>query len=290
MSLQPHKEERFLYPVYPLICVAASAVIDSFPSLFESEYKTTVKDLAANVAKFVRPIVLSIILGVSHSRTFSLIHGYGAPIEVYKILEHHDEVGHGSVLCVGSEWHRFPSSFFVPDFVGEVRWIDDGFDGLLPMPFNSTLGGTSAAPSYFNNRNKASEEQYLHDLDACTFLVELQLSRPYPTRGNDLSKWEVIAALPYLDRELSPSFYRSTSSQKYTILISISLVEYALTFRKINGEPRTSNKDSLLSAPNPDDPLSENITKHWKTNEAEAVETAKEWTQLWIRFYLMSRV
>lgn len=32
---------------------------------------------------------------------------------------------------------------------------------------------------------------------------------------------------------------------------------------------------ALLSAPNPDDPLSENIAKHWKTNEAEAVETGK---------------
>uniref|UniRef100_A0A2N9J584 UBC core domain-containing protein n=1 Tax=Fagus sylvatica TaxID=28930 RepID=A0A2N9J584_FAGSY len=30
---------------------------------------------------------------------------------------------------------------------------------------------------------------------------------------------------------------------------------------------------ALLSAPNPDDPLSENIAKHWKTNEVEAVET-----------------
>lgn len=67
----------------------------------------------------------------------------------------------GSVLCVGSEWHRFPSSFFVPDFVGEVRWIDDGFRGLLPLPFNSTLGGTAAAPPYFNNENKASNEQYV---------------------------------------------------------------------------------------------------------------------------------
>ncbi|KVH93070.1 Ubiquitin-conjugating enzyme, E2 [Cynara cardunculus var. scolymus] len=27
---------------------------------------------------------------------------------------------------------------------------------------------------------------------------------------------------------------------------------------------------ALLSAPNPDDPLSENIAKHWKSNEAEA--------------------
>lgn len=32
---------------------------------------------------------------------------------------------------------------------------------------------------------------------------------------------------------------------------------------------------ALLSAPNPDDPLSENIAKHWKSNEAEAVETGK---------------
>jgi hypothetical protein len=32
---------------------------------------------------------------------------------------------------------------------------------------------------------------------------------------------------------------------------------------------------ALLSAPNPDDPLAENIAKHWKTNEAEAVETGE---------------
>lgn len=67
----------------------------------------------------------------------------------------------GSVLCVGSEWHRFPSSFFIPDYIGEVRWIDDGFRGLLPFPFNSTLGGTAAAPPYFNNKNKASDMQYV---------------------------------------------------------------------------------------------------------------------------------
>lgn len=67
----------------------------------------------------------------------------------------------GSVLCVGSEWHRYPSSFLVPEYVREVRWIDDGFRGLLPLPFNSTLGGTSAAPSYFNNKNQASDQQYV---------------------------------------------------------------------------------------------------------------------------------
>lgn len=209
MSLQPHKEERFLYPIYTLICVAASAVIESFPDLFRDKYYPDSNFILVKIAKFLRPVILSLILCFSHARTFSLIHGYSAPMEVYKILEHHDDVEMGSVLCVGSEWHRFPSSFFVPDFVGQIRWIDDGFRGLLPFPFNSTNGGTAAAAPYFNNKNIASDEQYFRDIDVCTFLVELQLKRPYLTLGSDLSTWEPIAALPYLDRELSPAKYRS---------------------------------------------------------------------------------
>ncbi|XP_057952186.1 dol-P-Man:Man(6)GlcNAc(2)-PP-Dol alpha-1,2-mannosyltransferase isoform X2 [Malania oleifera] len=209
MSLQPHKEERFLYPIYPLVCVSASAVIESFPDFFRDKYTPSDSSLLVKIVKCLRPVVLAMILCASHARTFSLINGYGAPLEIYKHLEHHEDVGMGSVVCVGSEWHRFPSSFFIPDYVAEVRWLDDGFRGLLPFPFNSSLGGTSAAPPYFNDKNKASDEQYLRDHEACTFLVELQLQRPYPSRGSDLSTWEVVAALPYLDRDLSPPMYRS---------------------------------------------------------------------------------
>jgi hypothetical protein len=31
-----------------------------------------------------------------------------------------------------------------------------------------------------------------------------------------------------------------------------------------------------LSAPNPDDPLADNVAKHWKANETEAVETGDD--------------
>ncbi|PPS16230.1 hypothetical protein GOBAR_AA04338 [Gossypium barbadense] len=48
------------------------------------------------MAKFLRPVALSLILCASHSRTFSLINGYAAPMEVYKILEHHDDAGTGN--------------------------------------------------------------------------------------------------------------------------------------------------------------------------------------------------
>ncbi|KAG6756392.1 hypothetical protein POTOM_039820 [Populus tomentosa] len=37
---------------------------------------------------------------------------------------------------------------------------------------------------------------------------------------------------------------------------------------------------ALLSAPNPDDPLSENIAKHWKTNEAEALRSGPVYMQV----------
>ncbi|KAK5826400.1 hypothetical protein PVK06_021319 [Gossypium arboreum] len=48
------------------------------------------------MAKFLRPVALSLILCASHSRTFSLINGYAALMEVYKILEHHDDAGTGN--------------------------------------------------------------------------------------------------------------------------------------------------------------------------------------------------
>ncbi|CAG5098926.1 Oidioi.mRNA.OKI2018_I69.XSR.g16094.t1.cds [Oikopleura dioica] len=35
---------------------------------------------------------------------------------------------------------------------------------------------------------------------------------------------------------------------------------------------------ALLSAPNPDDPLANDVAQLWKQNEAQAIRTAKEWT------------
>ena len=35
---------------------------------------------------------------------------------------------------------------------------------------------------------------------------------------------------------------------------------------------------ALLSSPNPDDPLDNNIADAWKANESEAIAEAKRWT------------
>ncbi|XP_075249521.1 ubiquitin-conjugating enzyme E2 N [Convolutriloba macropyga] len=38
---------------------------------------------------------------------------------------------------------------------------------------------------------------------------------------------------------------------------------------------------ALLSAPNPDDPLANDVAEQWKSNESQAMETAKAWTRLY---------
>ena len=38
---------------------------------------------------------------------------------------------------------------------------------------------------------------------------------------------------------------------------------------------------ALLSSPNPDDPLDETVARHWKENESEAIQTAKEWARMY---------
>ena len=36
---------------------------------------------------------------------------------------------------------------------------------------------------------------------------------------------------------------------------------------------------ALLSAPNPDDPLANDVAELWKVDEARAIKNAKEWTR-----------
>ncbi|XP_040614137.1 ubiquitin-conjugating enzyme E2 N-like [Mesocricetus auratus] len=38
---------------------------------------------------------------------------------------------------------------------------------------------------------------------------------------------------------------------------------------------------ALLRAPNPDDPLANDVAEQWKTNEVQAIETARAWTRLY---------
>lgn len=69
-------------------------------------------------------------------------------------------------LCYGTEWHRFPGSYLVPEGV-EVRWIKTDFDGMMPRrwePSPTAQGGwpreetRTIRAGRFNGENKASSE------------------------------------------------------------------------------------------------------------------------------------
>ncbi|KAG6416861.1 hypothetical protein SASPL_124302 [Salvia splendens] len=117
---------------------------------------------------------------------------------------------------------------------------------------NEPAPGISASPSEDNMRYfnviilGPSQSPY----EGGVFKLELFLPEDYPMAPPKLGR----ICLDILKDKWSPAL------QIRTVLLSIQ---------------------ALVSAPNPDDPLSDNVAKHWTANESEAVETAKEWTRLY---------
>ena len=86
----------------------------------------------------------------------------------------------GLRMCVGKEWHRFPSHYLVPDGV-RVDWIKSEFDGMLPGHFAETQAewglparvlGTRVVPANLNDLNREAPELY----------VRCDISVPWYTR------------------------------------------------------------------------------------------------------------
>jgi hypothetical protein len=93
------------------------------------------------------------------------------------------------VVCVGAEWYRSPGSFFLPSPDHRLAFLDEGFGGLLPFPFDDSAGGTRARPGYFNDRNRASPGQFLGARGRCDYLVEFR--REGEDGREDDGEWEV---------------------------------------------------------------------------------------------------
>lgn len=70
------------------------------------------------------------------ARVASSIHNYSSPLDLYNHL-YRNELGrksqHEVNVCLGKEWYRFGSSFFIPSKKQHVQFIKSGFDGLLPQ-------------------------------------------------------------------------------------------------------------------------------------------------------------
>lgn len=135
---QAHKEERFLFPIYPLFCVAAASTLVTVTE----QFGTWIQPLK-RVSRGLATVTVLVYALLSVSRGIAIIQSYHAPLDVYAALPP-DAAGD---VCVGKEWHRFPTSFFLPP-KARLRFIKSEFDGLLPKAFSETPDGYSAIPTY----------------------------------------------------------------------------------------------------------------------------------------------
>ncbi|KAI1301142.1 mannosyltransferase [Mortierella claussenii] len=242
-TAQPHKEERFLFVVYPLICFNAVLTLFLGQKMVQSILNRCItRSKTAAIHKYSAGLVWVILVAsaaVSLSRILALYDHYNAPIEVYRkafdlvkvpepfIIEgskhaasssaasggiltdraHHEKIR----VCVGKEWYRFPSHYFLPEGA-KLGLLKSHFDGLLPGEFVETTGlldlpppptkpsavkgkehrpmridwrwsserrpGTSFIPPLMNNQNKEVHEYYT-PLNQCHYLVDLDYSGRY---------------------------------------------------------------------------------------------------------------
>ncbi|KAI9313863.1 Alg9-like mannosyltransferase family-domain-containing protein [Dichotomocladium elegans] len=254
-TVQPHKEERFLYVAYPFI--ALNAAISIF--LVRGWISRAARRLGASVvvrASIIRYVAFSILLVymiISVSRILAVAIRYRAPSQIYSALWKQRAVDQlvnldylqenypydtsiGDItLCVGKEWHRFPSSYFVPNDV-RLEYIKSEFDGMLPKHFVPDIKtvtfeeegkvntyrkraysfeGARTVQDGFNSYNKEDHSVYVN-VDQCDYLIDADYPlRPVSTREPrymyDEKDWEVIACEPILDaissNRLTRSFY-----------------------------------------------------------------------------------
>ncbi|XP_018081400.1 alpha-1,2-mannosyltransferase ALG9-like isoform X1 [Xenopus laevis] len=234
---QDHKEERFLFPIYPLIClsgaVALSALQKCYHFLFQ-RYRLEHYTVSSNWLALGTVVLFGLL---SISRSVALFRGYHAPLDLYP--EFHQIAGDPTVhtvpegrtvnVCVGKEWYRFPSNFLLPDN-WQLQFIESEFRGQLPKPFAKGTRATRIIPKDMNDQNREERSRYV-DIAKCHYLVDLDSANETPREPVYSAKkeeWTVIAYKPFLDTTRSSKLFRSfyipfmsswhTSYRNYTIL------------------------------------------------------------------------
>lgn len=268
-ALQPHKEERFLYPVYFLVGLCGAITMDIIQKLYfrvkcwliTVSPGTHYLDHTAWISAVV--MIITTVLGLS--KICSLYYNYHAPLDLmmelntfyhspdYRSLSARNGTAYN--VCVGKDWHRYPSSFFLPAPDFRVRFLRSEFKGILPAYFTDEDGGggggvpSSIRHSYFNDMNTENAAMYFEYTD-CDFLLDLNTERYTDMEPNYAARkdeWTVLKSLPFLNAERSNRLWRSF----YVPFVTDNYVEYAefnLLQRKRVASATTSTQKKVLES------------------------------------------
>lgn len=155
-TAQPHKEERFMFVLYPALCLNAALSHHTALALCRALSSRLPARSVLNWAVLVVPPILAAALSLS--RILAVTTAYSAPLHIYAALP---PTASGN-LCLAKEWYRFPSHYLLPEDV-RAKFVSSAFDGLLPGEFYESAGrdGTWMLPRGMNDRNQPDPEKYV---------------------------------------------------------------------------------------------------------------------------------
>ena len=144
-TLQPHKEERFMYPIYPLLALNAAISIHLLLSWLGSHSSRGVTSTPPKLRLAVVGLVFVGAALISTLRIAGLATAYDAPLKVYRPLHEPGIARTGDTVCLGKEWYRFPSHYHLPNGV-RGKFIKSQFSGLMPGEFSEAGTGFGLYP------------------------------------------------------------------------------------------------------------------------------------------------
>ncbi|CAF87658.1 unnamed protein product, partial [Tetraodon nigroviridis] len=239
---RPHKEERFLFPIYPLICLCGAVALSSLqvcekisiirPGLFPGvlnkflcfiylqkcyhflfqRYRLEHYTVSSNWLALSTVVVFTVL---SLSRSVALFRGYHAPLDLYP------------------EFHRIakdPTLHSVPEAGPSLHFIRSEFKGQLPQPYAPGPLATQLIPAHMNDQNLEEPTRYV-DLRQCHYLVDLDTEEETPLEPRysaNKDEWSVVAYKPFLQASRSSPLLRAfyipfisdhhTTYRRYVIL------------------------------------------------------------------------
>lgn len=224
-SFQPHKEERFMYPVYPALALNAAMSLHIILAAFgQSDPKTMIGKIPARLKLLVVSIAIIGSVDLGLSRMYGIYSAYSAPLKIYEPLQNGTIGRRGDSVCFGKEWYRFPSSYHLPNGM-KAKFVKSEFNGLLPGEFSEAKtgfgfwSGTWLTPSGMNDLNQEDMGKYVSplsfitkshswiiqiELRACDFLVDTYYPGSQPSKHEphyilDEENWEKVTCEPFLD-------------------------------------------------------------------------------------------
>lgn len=156
-----------MYPAYPFLALNAAIALHMVLSYIGS---SNPKELVGRLPAKVKVVFASgfVLLAIDAGilRTLGMITAYRAPVTVYGALQAPGIARPGETVCLGKEWYRFPSSYYLPNGM-RAKFVKSAFDGLLPGEFNEAevgfgfFAGTWLIPPGMNDQNIGDSGKYV---------------------------------------------------------------------------------------------------------------------------------